>query len=80
MIVGERTYGKGTVQSPFELEDGKSILKLTIAEYLSPDGRNIHKREEAKETDQWGVSPKPEHEVKLSPEELNDWYGDDAAE
>jgi carboxyl-terminal processing protease len=68
VVIGERTYGKGTVQSPFALEDGKSILKLTIAEYLSPQGRNIHKHEGAKDTDVWGVSPKPEHEVKLSPE------------
>jgi len=40
-IVGETSYGKGTVQSPFELSDG-SNLKLTIAKWLTPKGNWIH--------------------------------------
>jgi len=40
LIVGERTYGKGSVQAPFELEDG-SLLKLTTALYYTPDDRLI---------------------------------------
>lgn len=40
LIVGERTYGKGSVQAPFELGDG-SLLKLTIALYYTPDDRLI---------------------------------------
>lgn len=39
-LVGERTYGKGSVQSLFEYEDG-SALKLTIARYYLPSGRTI---------------------------------------
>jgi carboxyl-terminal processing protease len=67
VIVGERTFGKGTVQSPFKLNDD-SILKLTIYEYRSPLGRNIHRREDAKDTDVWGVSPDPGYDVPLTPE------------
>jgi carboxyl-terminal processing protease len=67
VIVGERTFGKGTVQSPFKLNDD-SILKLTIYEYRSPLGRNIHRREDAKETDEWGVSPDAGYAVPLTPE------------
>jgi carboxyl-terminal processing protease len=40
LIIGERTYGKGSVQAPFELDDG-SLLKLTTALYYTPDDRLI---------------------------------------
>ena len=39
-IVGTQTYGKGVVQQIFDLGDGTSV-KLTIAEYYTPNGRNI---------------------------------------
>ena len=39
-LVGKRSYGKGSVQSVFEYEDG-SALKLTIARYYLPSGRTI---------------------------------------
>ena len=41
-IVGRRTFGKGLVQQPFELNDG-SELRLTIARYYTPLGRSIQK-------------------------------------
>lgn len=41
-IVGRRSYGKGLVQEPFDLVDG-SQLRLTVAKYYSPSGRNIQK-------------------------------------
>jgi len=51
LLVGERTYGKGVVQSIWKipLEDGvpgdrEATLKLTTAEYLTPSGRAIEKR------------------------------------
>ena len=40
LVVGERTYGKGSVQAPFDLEDG-SLLKLTTALYYTPADRLI---------------------------------------
>ena len=40
-IVGTRTYGKGIVQQPFQLEDGTAI-KLTISKYYTPKGNDIH--------------------------------------
>lgn len=39
-IIGTRSYGKGVVQSVFDLQDGTSV-KLTMAEYFTPKGRNI---------------------------------------
>lgn len=41
-IVGNRTYGKGSVQSMFPLADG-SVLKMTIAKFFSPYGNEINK-------------------------------------
>lgn len=45
VLVGETTYGKGTVQVPFpdELGDG-SIIKLTVNKWLLPDGTWIHEK------------------------------------
>ncbi len=40
VIMGERTFGKGSVQTIFPLSDG-SALKLTTAEYYTPKGRSI---------------------------------------
>lgn len=42
-IVGERTFGKGLVQSIIPIEDG-AALKLTTAVYYTPDGTNINKK------------------------------------
>ncbi len=41
-IVGRRTFGKGLVQRPINLEDG-SMIRLTIAHYYTPAGRCIQK-------------------------------------
>jgi carboxyl-terminal processing protease len=41
-LVGERTYGKGSIQSLFNLSDG-SGLAITIAKYETPHHRNINK-------------------------------------
>lgn len=41
-VVGEKSYGKGTVQELMNFSDG-STLKLTIAEWLTPKGRIIEK-------------------------------------
>jgi carboxyl-terminal processing protease len=40
IIIGERTFGKGSVQQIFDLRDG-SALKLTIANYLTPGDISI---------------------------------------
>ena len=42
-IVGTKTYGKGVIQNVFSLSDG-SVIKLTTAEYLTPNEIRIHKQ------------------------------------
>ena len=71
IIVGERTWGKGSVQNVIELEGGKSQLKLTTASYHRPSGKNIHRFPDSKETDEWGVMPDDNYGVRFSPEEMS---------
>ncbi len=42
VIIGERTFGKASVQSMIPLSD-KSALRLTIAKYYTPSGKSIHR-------------------------------------
>lgn len=58
-IVGTTTYGKGIVQQIIDLKDGTSV-KLTISEYFTPKGRNIHK-----------IGIKPDVEVEFEKDEEN---------
>jgi carboxyl-terminal processing protease len=73
VIVGQRSYGKGSVQNILDLEDGNSVLKLTVAAYMRPSGKNIHRFKDAKESDDWGVTPDEGYEVKYTPEEHMAW-------
>lgn len=54
VLIGERTFGKGSVQMLFENKEDSSALKLTVAEYLTPGGISIQSE---------GVSP----DIRLKP-------------
>lgn len=43
ILIGEKTFGKGSVQSIQPLEDG-SAIRLTTAKYYTPSGRMIHEK------------------------------------
>ncbi len=70
VVIGERSWGKGTVQNVIQLEGGKSALRLTTSSYWRPSNKNIHRGKDAKDTDDWGVLPSDGFEVKLTPEEF----------
>lgn len=57
VIVGERTFGKGSVQSVFTLKNGEG-LRLTTARYYTPSGESIHAK---------GIAPQVE--VIMTPDE-----------
>jgi carboxyl-terminal processing protease len=57
IVVGERSFGKGSVQSVFKLENGEG-MRLTTARYYTPGGATIHER---------GITPHVE--VVMTPEE-----------
>jgi carboxyl-terminal processing protease len=69
VIVGERSYGKGSVQNIILMEHETSALKLTTASYWRPSGKNIHRFPDSKETDDWGVKPNPGFEVPMKDDE-----------
>jgi carboxyl-terminal processing protease len=69
-IVGERTYGKGTVQEIIEFRPGQGEMKLTTATYWRPSQRNINRAKGADENAEWGVSPDEGFAVKLDGEPL----------
>jgi len=73
VVIGERSFGKGTVQSVVRMERGQSAMKLTTAGYLRPSGINIHRYPEFKNEDVWGVSPDSEQVRKLTAEEFTAW-------
>ncbi|MFV2067513.1 MAG: S41 family peptidase [Pirellulales bacterium] len=66
VVVGQRTFGKGSVQNIIELENGRSALKLTTAGYLRPNGKNIDRESSEPGSDEWGVSPNKGFEIYLS--------------
>ena len=69
LIIGERSYGKGSVQNIQAFGDGE--LKLTIASFWRPNGKNLNKSStKGKDEDEWGV--KPDLEIKLSRKERDD--------
>lgn len=70
VIVGERTWGKGSVQNLIELEEGRSALKLTTAAYQRPSGKNIHRFPDDTDDDPWGVTPDEGFELRLGDSEI----------
>ena len=76
-LIGEQTWGKGTVQDVLPIEHGESALKLTTSSYWRPSGKNIDRdfAKKAGET-KWGVQPDEGHEVALEEVDVqrNEYY------
>ncbi len=68
LVVGERTYGKGSVQVLRPLDTAEtSYLKMTTSHYYLPGGKCIHKEENSTE---WGVEP--DVRIDLTPEQYRE--------
>ncbi|MCH8146930.1 MAG: S41 family peptidase [Planctomycetes bacterium] len=67
IIVGERSFGKASVQRIIRLTTHNGGVKLTIAHYRLPNGRIIHRLPNASPDDDWGIYP--DVEVVLSQKE-----------
>ena len=73
VVIGERTFGKGSVQTVVRMENGASAMKLTTASYERPSGKNIHRFPDAKDTDDWGVKPDTEFDISMKDDERLDF-------
>lgn len=58
-LVGVKTFGKGSVQMPSTLVNDQGAVRITIARWLTPDGRTIH-----------GTGLEPDVVVEITPEDL----------
>lgn len=71
ILIGEKTFGKGTVQSFERLKDG-STLRITVAKWLTPNGRAINEQglgpdieiEMTEEDENAGRDPQLERAIK----------------
>ena len=73
IVVGERSYGKGTVQEVVDLGHTLGAMKLTVATYWRPSGQNINRPQEDANNDvknaAWGVSPNEGYDLPVEDDE-----------
>jgi len=67
IVIGTRSFGKGSVQTVRALESGAGVLKITEQYYYLPSGRLLHRRNDSTI---WGVDPTAGYYVPISNEEL----------
>lgn len=66
-VGGERSYGKGTIQSLFKLPCELGLLRATTAEFYRPSGTPIRRRRDSTDDEPWGVSPDAPLAVEETP-------------
>ena len=70
-MIGEQSYGKGTVQDIIPIQYNKSLLKLTTASYWRPSNRHIDRNDKlAIQTKVWGVQPDEGFAFEMSEDEM----------
>jgi carboxyl-terminal processing protease len=71
IVLGTRTFGKGSVQEVRKLPFNRGTLKFTSAHYFRPSGRNIHRLPDSAV---WGVDPDPGFVVAITDEAYIDMF------
>jgi carboxyl-terminal processing protease len=77
LVVGQRTFGKASVQTPLHLGLPDMGMKLTTGTFERPNGKNLHRFPESLPSDDWGVRPDAGLEFRVSPElnrQLREWW------
>ncbi len=67
IVIGTRSFGKGSVQQVRMLESNQGAIKVTNALYYLPSGRNIHRKEGG---EVWGVDPSDGYYVPMTSEQV----------
>jgi C-terminal peptidase prc len=75
IIMGERSFGKGSVQNimPSSNGDGGQV-KITTASFWRPNGKNLNRFPNSSPTDDWGVQPHPDFTLALTPTERDELH------
>jgi carboxyl-terminal processing protease len=68
VLVGTRTFGKGSVQEIRQLPDGAGAIRFTIARYYLPSGASVTRLPGAK---RWGVEPDTGFRVPMTGQEIH---------
>lgn len=76
IIMGERSFGKGSVQNIIDLRtpEGLAEVKLTTATFWRPSGKNLNKAKGNTDADEWGVMPHKDFIIKLTPSERSELF------
>jgi carboxyl-terminal processing protease len=83
IVVGERSFGKGSVQRSMIAADEKSGIKLTTQIWLTPTGRHIDKgliltnkerEDKTRNKDDYGVKPDDGYEVKMTDTDVIQYF------
>lgn len=59
IVAGQRTFGKGSVQTNESIYPPGISYKLTSGLFFRPSGKNLHRFPESQSSDEWGVRPDP---------------------
>ena len=70
IVVGQRTFGQGIVRTIVQLKSGMGALKLPVAAYYRPNGKNVNRYPASKDSDDWGVTPDEGYAVAVGDDEL----------
>lgn len=75
VIVGERSFGKGSVQTIHQFRQARAEIKMTTATFWRPNGKNLNKPSTSgSENEDWGVIPNDNFVVKLERKEMADLF------
>jgi len=72
VVIGTRTYGKGSVQRIWQLAFGDAQMKMTTAYYYLPLGRRVHRDPKDKANEDYGVIP--DIKVELTPKQIETYF------
>ena len=71
VLIGEQSYGKGTVQDINPIQYNKSLLKLTTSSYWRPSDKQIDRNDpESQKAKVWGVQPSQGFAIEMSDDEI----------
>jgi carboxyl-terminal processing protease len=77
-VAGQRTFGKGSVQTPMELIGFDNIvLRLSAGTIVRPSGKNLQRFANSKRNEDWGVRPDMGFEIPSSESlsrRLKEWH------